>query len=181
MCGTEQHRNIGQRARPYDGPNTTTPHEKTREVYLADGQPSPIGPITHTAKVPMDIGSHREKATFQVARLPNYEVILRMPWLKQPSHRINWGQGKIPFKSDPCPPWCLKNHQPYTQYQKRKREQRTSKSSSAQLKARMIRGLELGYSTLRQNDRLEDRQRWHDTTCRQTKKGVFRPADKKLS
>jgi len=60
----------------------------TREVYLADGQPSAMGPITHTVKVPMDIGSHRELANFQVAKLPNHEVILGMPWLKQHSPRI---------------------------------------------------------------------------------------------
>jgi len=50
-----------------------------REVYLADGRPSPMGPISHTAKIPMDISSHRELATFQVAKLPNHEVILGMP------------------------------------------------------------------------------------------------------
>jgi len=80
----------------------------TREVYLADGQPSAMGPITHTAKVPMDIGSHRELATFQVAELPNHQVILGMPWLKQHSPRINSGQGKITFNSERCTTWCLK-------------------------------------------------------------------------
>jgi len=79
-----------------------------REVYLADGQPSAMGPITHTAKVPMDIGSHREFAIFQVAKLPNHEVILGMPWLKQHSPRIDWGQGKITFESERCTTWCLK-------------------------------------------------------------------------
>jgi len=42
----------------------TTQVKTTREVYLADGPPSAMGPITHTAKVPMDIGSNRELATF---------------------------------------------------------------------------------------------------------------------
>jgi len=77
----------------------TTRAKTTREVYLADGQPSAMGPITHTAKVPMDIGSHRELATFQVAKRPNHEVILGMSWLKQHSPRIDWGQGKINFES----------------------------------------------------------------------------------
>jgi len=86
----------------------TTQAKKTREVYLADGRPSAMGPITHTAKVPMDIGSHRELATFQVAKLPNHEVILGMPWLKQHSPRIDWGQGKINFESERCTTWCLK-------------------------------------------------------------------------
>jgi len=60
-----------------------------------------MGPITHTATVPMDIGSHRDLAIFQVAKLSNHEVILRMPWLKQHIPRIDWGQGKILF---PAPP-----------------------------------------------------------------------------
>jgi len=67
-----------------------------------------MGPITHTAKVPMDIGSHRELATFQVAKLRNHEGILGMPWLKQHSRGIKWGQGKITFESERCTTWCLK-------------------------------------------------------------------------
>jgi len=57
----------------------TTQAKTTGEVYLVDGQPSAMGPITLTAKVPMDIGSHRQFATFHVAKLPNHEVILGMP------------------------------------------------------------------------------------------------------
>jgi len=86
----------------------TTQAKTTGEVYLADGQPSAMGPITPTAKVPMDIGSHRELATFQVAKLPNHEVILGMPWLRQHSPRIDWGQGKITFESERYTTWCLK-------------------------------------------------------------------------
>ena len=86
----------------------TTQAKTIREVYLADGRPSAMGPITHTAKVPMDIGSHRDLAIFQVAKLPNHEVILGMPWLKQHSPRIYWGQGKITFESERCTTWCSK-------------------------------------------------------------------------
>jgi len=86
----------------------TTQAKTIREVYLADGRPSAMGPITHTAKVPMDIGSHRDLAIFQVAKLPNHEVIVGMPWLKQHSPRIDWGQGKITFESERCTTWCLK-------------------------------------------------------------------------
>ena len=86
----------------------TTQVKTTREVYLADGRPSAMGPITHIAKVPMDIGSHRELVTFQVGKLPNHEVILGMPWLKQHSPRIDCGQGKITFESERCTTWCLK-------------------------------------------------------------------------
>jgi len=31
-----------------------------------------------------------------------------MPWLKQHSPRIDWGQGKISFESERCTTWCLK-------------------------------------------------------------------------
>jgi len=40
-----------------------------REIYLADGKPSAMGPVTHMTKVTMDISSHRELATFQGANL----------------------------------------------------------------------------------------------------------------
>jgi len=43
-----------------------------------------------------------------VAKLHNHEVILGMPWLKQHSPRIDWGQGKITFESETCTNWCLK-------------------------------------------------------------------------
>jgi len=86
----------------------TTQAKRIREVYLADGRPSAMGPMTHTTKVPMNIGSHRELATFQVAKLPMHEVILGMPWVKQHSPRIDWGQGKITFESERCMTRCLK-------------------------------------------------------------------------
>ena len=50
-----------------------------REIYLADRKPSAMGPVAHMTKVSMDISSHRELATFQVANLQNHEVILGMP------------------------------------------------------------------------------------------------------
>ena len=43
--------------------------EKSREVYLTDGNLSEMGPITHIAKVPIEIIGHREIATLQVANL----------------------------------------------------------------------------------------------------------------
>jgi len=30
------------------------------EIYLTDGKPSAMGPVTHMTKVPMDISSHKE-------------------------------------------------------------------------------------------------------------------------
>jgi len=46
-----------------------------REIYLANGKPSPVCPVTHMTKVPMDLRSHRQLATFQGANLQNYRVI----------------------------------------------------------------------------------------------------------
>jgi len=66
-----------------------------------------MGPVTHTATVPMDIGADREITTFQVAKLQNHEAILGMPWLKSHNPRIDWGQGKITFDSEKCTTMCL--------------------------------------------------------------------------
>ena len=66
-----------------------------RDIYLADGKPSAMGPVTHMTKVPMDISSHREVATFQVANLENHEVILGMPWLRKHNLTIDWIDEKI--------------------------------------------------------------------------------------
>ena len=57
----------------------TTKKKIPREILLADGEISAMGPVTHIATVPMDIESHRETNSFEVANLPNYEVILGMP------------------------------------------------------------------------------------------------------
>ena len=78
-----------------------------REIYLADGKPSAMGPVTHMTKVPMDISSHRELATFQVANLQNHEVILGMPWLRIHNPTIDWNDEKITFNDERCTTWCL--------------------------------------------------------------------------
>jgi len=85
----------------------TTKAKNPREIYLADGEPSSMGPVTHIATVPMDIGAHSEITTFQVAKLQNHEAILGMPWLKNHNPRIDWGQGKITFDSEKCTTMCL--------------------------------------------------------------------------
>ena len=85
----------------------TTKAKNPREIYLADGEPSSMGPVTHIATVPMDIGAHREITTFQVAKLQNHEAILGMPWLKNHNPRIDWGPGKITFDSEKCTTMCL--------------------------------------------------------------------------
>jgi len=80
-----------------------------REIYLADGKPTAMGPVTHMTKVPMDISSHRELATFQLANLQNNEVILGMPWLKEHNRTIDWNDKRITFNSERCMTWYLKS------------------------------------------------------------------------
>ena len=45
--------------------------KKPREIYLANGKTSGLGPVTHIVKVSMNIGDHREMASLQVAYLQN--------------------------------------------------------------------------------------------------------------
>ena len=63
--------------------------EKPREIYYADGNLSEMGLITHTAKVLIEIRGHREIARLQVVNIQNYEIILRMPWLKGHNPKID--------------------------------------------------------------------------------------------
>ena len=86
---------------------STIATENPREIYLADGNPSGMGPVTHIARVPMTIGNHQEVATLQVANLQNHEVILGMPWLKGHNPKIDWEKNKITFDSKRCTTWCL--------------------------------------------------------------------------
>jgi len=60
-------------------------------------------------KVPMDISSHRELATFQVANLQNHEVILGMPWFREHNPTIDWNDKMITFNSEQCTTWGLKS------------------------------------------------------------------------
>jgi len=80
-----------------------------REIYLAEGKPSAMGPVTHMTKVPMDISSNSELTTFQVANLQNHEVILGMPWLREHNPIIDWNDKRIRFNSERCTTWCLKS------------------------------------------------------------------------
>ena len=82
-----------------------------REIYLADGKPSAIGPVTHMTKVFIDISSHKKWATFQVANLENHEVILRIPWLRKHIPMIDWKEKKITFNNEQCTIWCLNSLQ----------------------------------------------------------------------
>ena len=79
-----------------------------RQIYLAYRKPGAMGPVTNITKKPVDISSHREVATFQVANLQNHEVILEMPWLREHNPVIDWNDERITFNSERCTTWCLK-------------------------------------------------------------------------
>ena len=81
--------------------------KQPRNIYMVDGTVSQAGPITHTTEVPMDIGNHKEKITFLVARLIKHEVILGMPWLTNHQPRIKWGKQEVTFDSERCKATCL--------------------------------------------------------------------------
>jgi len=158
----------------------TTQAKTIREVYLADGRPSAMGPITYTAKVPMDIGSHRALATFQVAKLPNHEVILGMPWLKQHSPRIDWGQGKITFESERCTTWWLKESPTVYAIPEDKAREENLKVEFGAVQSKKDQRIRV--KLLDPPAKLPTRgsARAQDTTCMQTKKRLFQPRDKKL-
>ena len=78
-----------------------------REIYLVDGKPSAMGPITYLMEVPIDISNHRELATFQVANLQHHEVILGMPWLREHNPTIDWREKQITFNSERYTTFCL--------------------------------------------------------------------------
>ena len=80
-----------------------------RAIYFADGKPSAMGPVTQMTKVPMDISSHRDLATFQVANLKNHEVILGMAWFREHNPTIDWNDKRITFNSELCMTCCLKS------------------------------------------------------------------------
>src|SRR5437660_6288140 len=74
----------------------TTKIGSPRLIYLADGKQSDMGPVTHIAKVPMKIGSHHERTTFQVANLNNHEVVLGMPCYESTVQQLTGQTTRLP-------------------------------------------------------------------------------------
>jgi len=69
-------------------------------MYFVNRKLSAMGPVTHMVKVSMDISSHRELATPQVAKLQNYEVILGMPRLQEHNPTIDWNYKRITYNTE---------------------------------------------------------------------------------
>ena len=61
--------------------------KKTQEVVAADGHA--MKPISETVTIRLKIDEHVEDITMFVADIRNYNIILRMPWLKMHKPDIN--------------------------------------------------------------------------------------------
>ena len=55
----------------------------------------------------MDIGSHSETLTFDVAPLGKHNIVLGLPWLQWHNLTIHWKSRKVTFISDYCEEHCL--------------------------------------------------------------------------
>ena len=63
--------------------------------------------VDQQVKIWMDIGSHSETLTFNVALLGKHNIMLGLPWLQQHNLMIHWCSGKVMFISDYCEEHCL--------------------------------------------------------------------------
>jgi len=155
------------------------------EIYLANGKPSAMGPVTHMTKVPMHISSHWELATFPVANLQNHEAILGMPWSREHNSTIDWNDKRITFNSERCTTWCL-NSLPilYVRPEEEPWEEnlmtRLSRSRQKKAPRPMTRVSELRSHRSRLRCQRRDQPRRQDTTCAQLKELTFLPGGKRL-
>ena len=85
---------------------TTKLAERPREIYMAYGNLSEMGPITHIVEVPMEIGGHRQLAIVQMANLQNHEIFLGTMWLKGHNPKIDGEEQKITCDSKRYKTWC---------------------------------------------------------------------------
>jgi hypothetical protein len=79
-----------------------------RCLFLADGEPTQSGDITHVAHVNIDINGHTEKQIFFITNLGKYDIILGKPWLAKHNPHIDWAKNAATFNSDHCRTRCLK-------------------------------------------------------------------------
>ena len=144
-----------------------------------------MGPVTHMTKVRMDISSHRELATFQVANLQNHEVIHGMPWLREHNPTpIGTTKGSHSTVND-VRLGVSNVHLLHMPYPKKKPWKRISSSDSPRSRLRMARRPMTRASELRRYlQRPEclrrDQQEPQDMTCTQVKEPTFLPEGKQL-
>jgi len=156
-----------------------------REIYLADGKPRAMGPVTLITKVPMDLSSHRKLATFQVANLQNHEVILGMSWLREHNPTIDWNDKRMTFNSERCTTWCLKSSPvAYAVPEEKALEENfITRFFAIQAKSRpTANDQNVRVKSLSNETRMpkKDHKRRQDTTCTQTKEPTFLPEGKQL-
>jgi len=156
-----------------------------REIYLVDGKPRAMGPVTHMTKVLMDISSNRELATFQGANLQNHEVILRMPWLREHNPTIDWNDKTITFNSERCTTWCLKcSPVAYTVPEEKALEEnlitRFSKVQARKDATASNQSVRVKKPSAEARVATKGSEGRQDTTCTQTKELTFLPEGRQL-
>ena len=73
---------------------------KAIRLELADG--SLADTITHIAKIEIMISDHKKQIWSLVTSLPNFDIILGMPWLEKHNPDINYADRVMSFNSDHC-------------------------------------------------------------------------------
>jgi hypothetical protein len=84
---------------------------EAQDLILADGEPSPVGKITHTYTLKLTIDQHEESLTFQVTKLAGWDLIVGKPWLRKHNPTIDWEKNTCIFPSRYCQSHCLSARQ----------------------------------------------------------------------
>ena len=149
-----------------------------REIYLADGKPSAMGPVTHLTEVPMDISNHRALATFQVANHQHHEVILGMPWLREHNPIIDWKEKKSHSTANDVRHCVSTVRRLYMQNLKRKPWKRILSPDSPKPMPKKTRASKSRSYQQRPECLPKGQQRPQVTTCTQVKEQRFLLEDK---
>ena len=63
--------------------------------------------VDQQVEIRMDIGSHSETLTFNIAPLGKHNIVLGLLWLQWHNPTIHWKSGKVTFISNYCEEHCL--------------------------------------------------------------------------
>jgi predicted aspartyl protease len=80
-----------------------------RVVEVIDGRPIETGPITHLAKLPLNIHGHREQLPAFVTQLGHYPLVLGIPWLRRHDVAIRFSSNSVTFDSEYCWKNCIED------------------------------------------------------------------------
>jgi hypothetical protein len=85
----------------------TQPTKSPRNLTLADGRFSGIGPVVEETHVlTLHLGKHRETIKFSVTHMPQFQIIFGIPWLKRHNPSIDWPSRSILLRSQYCKENC---------------------------------------------------------------------------